>query len=127
MPAQRPWDLCISSVLSASSAVNRSATSREKLGCYHRGLSMRHLLLALTLFAAPLFAQHDMSDMPGMNSSDQSEPKHTGTADDAMSHMHMDGGPHMKMTMLREPRPGDEARADDIVKQLRSAIEKYQD
>ena len=88
---------------------------------------MKRLIFVLLLCASTLFAQHDMSNMPGKNSTDQSEQKHTGNADDAMSHMHMDGGAHMKMTTLRDLRPGDEARADDIVKQLRSAIEKYQD
>jgi hypothetical protein len=79
---------------------------------------MKHAVLIL-LLAISAFAQHDMANMPGMNS-DQG-------ADNEMSHMHMDAGPHMKMTALRPPQPGDEQRADDIVKQLRAAIEKYQD
>ncbi len=73
-------------------------------------------LIFILLAASTLFAQHDMANMPGMNS-----------ANDDMSHMHMDGSPHMKMTALRPAQAGDEQRADDIVKQLRAAIEKYQD
>jgi hypothetical protein len=40
---------------------------------------------------------------------------------------HMDMGPHMKMTELRPPKPGDQERADEIVAKLRPAIEKYRD
>ncbi len=77
---------------------------------------MKHLALILLLAATSLFAQHDMSNMPGMN-----------TANDDMSKMHMDSGPHMKMTALRPVQAGDDQRADDIVRQLRAAIEKDQD
>jgi hypothetical protein len=86
----------------------------------------RLFVLFILLFTAALFAQNDMSNMPGMKTTDQHSTD-MNTSDDEMSHMHMDAGPHMKMTALRDVRPGDEARADDIVRQLRSAIEKYQD
>ena len=39
----------------------------------------------------------------------------------------MDMGPHMKMTELRRPKPGDQERANEIVAKLRPAIEKYRD
>ena len=40
---------------------------------------------------------------------------------------HMDMGPHMKMTALREPKPGDAARADKVAEAARKASEKYKD
>lgn len=35
--------------------------------------------------------------------------------------------PHMRMTRLREPRPEDKARAEEIAAKARQAIEKYKD
>ncbi len=40
---------------------------------------------------------------------------------------HMDTGPHMKMTALRQPKPGDTARAREIADEARKASEKYTD
>ena len=39
----------------------------------------------------------------------------------------MDMGPHMKMTALRAPQPGDAARAEKVVEAARSVVEKYKD
>jgi len=39
----------------------------------------------------------------------------------------MDMGPHMKMTALRSPKPGDAARAQQVVEEARKVAEKYQD
>src|SRR5579863_9132823 len=70
---------------------------------------------------------HDMSkmkDMPMAGDKDES---------DASAHVmnsmegHMDMGPHMKMTALRQPKPGDSARAQEIVEQARKAAAKYTD
>ncbi len=78
-----------------------------------------------------------MGDMPGMDmghgSSDSGKPgQNDQTAErgamDAMSHMHHHQmGPHMYMTAPRPASPQDWAKADDIVEQLRPAIEKYKD
>lgn len=38
-----------------------------------------------------------------------------------------DMGPHMKMTPLREPKPGDRERADEIVETLKRSLKKYAD
>jgi hypothetical protein len=38
---------------------------------------------------------------------------------------HMDMGPHMKMTTLRPPKPGDAERAQQVAVQARQASEKY--
>src|SRR6202044_1282100 len=40
---------------------------------------------------------------------------------------HMDMGPHMKMTALRPAKPGDAARAQEVVEAARKASEKYLD
>jgi hypothetical protein len=73
-------------------------------------------------------------DMPGMKMGQGSEEKDQQTehgAMDAMSHMHRHQmGPHMYMTKLRTPAsPEDWAKADEIVKELREAIEhnEYKD
>ena len=39
----------------------------------------------------------------------------------------MDMGPHMKMTALRPPKPGDAARAQQVADEARKASEKYTD
>jgi hypothetical protein len=62
-----------------------------------------------------------MHDMPGM------EGDGTAMAMHSMESHHMDMGPHMKMTALRTPQPGDQAKADGIVTAARAAAEKYKD
>src|SRR5271168_2127917 len=67
---------------------------------------------------------HDMSNMKGM---DMSADKDSDATAHAMHSMegHMDMGPHMKMTALHPPKPGDAARAQQIVEAARKASEKY--
>ncbi|HYP50353.1 MAG TPA: hypothetical protein VEQ34_05370, partial [Pyrinomonadaceae bacterium] len=45
----------------------------------------------------------------------------------ASGHSHDVSDPHMKMTELREPKPGDKERAEAIAAKTRNAIEKYKD
>ncbi len=45
----------------------------------------------------------------------------------AMSHRHMDMGPHMRMTELRPLRPGDQQRADQIVQAAQDVMRRYAD
>jgi hypothetical protein len=45
----------------------------------------------------------------------------------AMSTHHMEMGPHMRMTALRKPKPGDRERADAVVRAARAYLEKYRD
>jgi hypothetical protein len=59
-------------------------------------------------------------EMPGMG--ENSEPVMK-----SMESHHMDMGPHMKMTALRDPKPGDQEKADQIVKAARKAAENYKD
>ncbi|MBZ5722340.1 MAG: hypothetical protein LAO03_18370 [Acidobacteriia bacterium] len=67
---------------------------------------------------------HDMSamhDMPGMGNDGSAHAMRS------MEDQHMDMGPHMKMTALRDPQPGDEEKAAQVVEAARKAAEKYKD
>jgi len=59
-----------------------------------------------------------MKGMPGMEGE---------SADHAMQGHHMDMGPHMKMTALRDPKPGDSDRAAKVLEAARAVMVKYQD
>jgi len=69
-------------------------------------------------------------DMPGMDhrqmQMDADEKANEKAAVAEMSHMH-GGGPHMHMTEMRAQNAADVERAKEIVTQLRTGIEKYQD
>lgn len=67
--------------------------------------------------AAGATAAHDM---PGMSEG-------SDNAMQAMEGHHMDMGEHMKMTALRDPKPGDREKAAQIVEAARAAAEKYTD
>ena len=75
----------------------------------------------------PEMSHHDMSNMKGMPMSGEKEDSGTGTHVMHSMEGHMSMGPHMKMTVLRQPRQGDLARAKQIVEQARKAAEKYKD
>ncbi len=104
--------------------------------------SNRWIILPLAIFAlssiSPLRAQQNQtppppkSDMPGMDMGEMQKdakaaPQAAMSANEQMSDMHMDMGPHMHMTELRKPSPGDEQRAQQILDKLRPAIEQYKD
>jgi hypothetical protein len=90
---------------------------------------------ALTVFAfSPLWGQQqtshsdtprmgasEMHDMPGMGNDGSAHAMHS------MENRHMDMSPHMKMTTLREPKAGDQERADQVVEAARIVAEKYRD
>ena len=72
------------------------------------------------------------SDMKGMDMGDMQHdadqsPQAARAANDDMSDMHMEMSAHMHMTAARPEAPGDEARAEKIVEELRPAIAKYKD
>jgi hypothetical protein len=71
---------------------------------------------------------HDMSNMKGMNMGGDKDADNDASAH-VMKSMegHMDMGPHMKMTALRQPKPGDTARAQQVAEEARRASEKYTD
>jgi hypothetical protein len=63
----------------------------------------------------------DMRDMVGMNNDG------TAHAMRSMQDRQMNMGPHMKMTTLRDLKPGDEEKAQVIAAAARRAAEKYTD
>jgi len=63
----------------------------------------------------------DMHDMPGMGNDGSAHAMHS------MEDRHIDMGAHMKMTALREPKPGDQEKADAVVQAARKVAEKYTD
>ena len=73
---------------------------------------------------------HEMGNMqmPGHNMSNMAAEHDAGAhAMHSMEDRHMDMGPHMKMTDLRERKPGDQEKADNVVAAARKVAEKYQD
>lgn len=68
-------------------------------------------------------------DMSGHDMSNQGADKDGDAASHVMRSMegHMDTGPHMKMTALRQPKPGDATRAQQVAAEARKASEKYTD
>jgi hypothetical protein len=73
---------------------------------------------------------HDMSNM---KDKPMGAEKDADKDDDASAHAmhsmegHMDMGPHMKMTALRQAKPGDAARAQQVADAARKASDKYTD
>jgi hypothetical protein len=72
--------------------------------------------------------------MPGMKTSDADMRDMVGMNDDGTAHAmrsmedrQLGMGPHMKMTTLRDLRPGDQEKADQIAAAARKAAEKYLD
>jgi hypothetical protein len=96
--------------------------------------------LMVPLFAPSLPAQQASSSqsspaqahdsVAGMDMGQHDSAKNsdaTKAANDAMSDHDMDMSAHMYMTALRPANPADEQRAEEILAQLRPAIEKYKD
>jgi hypothetical protein len=71
--------------------------------------------------AAGSGTKSDMHDMPGMSADDSMLAAHT------MEGHHMDMGPHMNMTSLRELKPGDQEKADAVVRAARKMAATYTD
>jgi hypothetical protein len=103
-------------------------------------LQMRSLLLAMILGCSGLALAQNQGSMPSMDMSGQDSPKQNqgtkpmsgmdaGNADamHSMEGHHMDMGAHMKMTALRDPKPGDKEKADQVVQAARAVSDKYQD
>jgi len=68
--------------------------------------------------AMPAYNSHD-HDIPTMGSDGSAHAMHS------MEERHLDMGPHMKMTSLRELQPGDQEKADQIVQAARKTAEEY--
>jgi hypothetical protein len=77
-------------------------------------------------------SHHDMSNMKDMPMGGEKNGEKDIDSDATAPVMHsmeghMDMGPHMKMTALRAAKPGDAARAQQIVEAARRVSEKYLD
>ena len=75
-------------------------------------------------------SQETSREVPGMDHSQMNTDASAEKASEKaavtdMSHMH--GGTHMHMTEMRQQTPDDVKRANQIVEQLRSSMEKYKD
>ncbi len=72
---------------------------------------------------------HEAPGMSSMSMPDLKNMHNDGSAHAmlSMSDRNMDMGPHMKMTTLRDLRPGDQEKADQVVAAARQAAEKYTD
>jgi hypothetical protein len=75
---------------------------------------------------------HDMSNMKGMSTGADKTEQDDKDSEGGMHAMHsmeghMDMGPHMKMTALRQAKPGDAERAQQVVEAARKASAKYMD
>ncbi len=85
--------------------------------------------------------QNSQGEMPGMDMSSRVSSMNSGATHDtpgtdndgsasavkAMEGHHMDMGPHMKMTAVRQLQPGDQQKADDVVEAARKVADKYND
>src|SRR5271166_5186478 len=103
----------------------------------------KHVFVAVSVFcmASLLAAQeqktpangdmsgHDMSNMSGSDMHDMSGMNNDGAAHamHSMEGHHMDMGPHMKMTSVRDPKPGDQEKAQAVVEAARKVAAKYTD
>ena len=93
------------------------------------------IFLASALCCAQQSSPHDTGAlaMPNHAMPQMSKEPPSDDTDAGMHAMHsMEGhqiemGPHMKMTGLRSPQPGDAERAQKVVDQARGVMEKYKD
>jgi len=105
------------------------------------------VLISFCLLASVSWGQQNQQSMPGMDmpghdmsgmqmpmkdmptDADKDADKDLDASTHAMHSMeeHMDMGPHMKMTILRPAKPGDAARAKQVVEAARKASQKYVD
>jgi hypothetical protein len=77
----------------------------------------------------PAGSGHDMSQMQGKDAAMGTDKDESDASAHVMNSMegHLDMGPHMKMTALHAPKPGDAARAQQVAEEARKASEKYTD
>jgi len=69
----------------------------------------------------------DLSKMGNMHHDVAENPDAARSANDSMSHEHMEMSAHMFMAAPRPENPDDEKRAEQILATLRPSIEKYKD
>jgi hypothetical protein len=100
----------------------------------HRTLSIASAAILWLACSALAQEQNPSQSMPGMNMPGQSMSNMPGMESEGSAHAmhsmegrHMGMGPHMKMTTLRDPKPGDAERAAQVVAAARKVAEKYTD
>src|SRR5260370_17462643 len=81
---------------------------------------------AFTQESATQAADADHSSMPGMDMSDEHANEKAAVHDMTPGH-HDPHNQHMTLTAMRERTPEDVQRANEVVAQLRTGIEKYRD
>jgi hypothetical protein len=69
-------------------------------------------------------SSHDHSSDQGMKGAESEASDH---AMHSMEGHHMDMGPHMKMTELQDPKPGDAERAQKVLEAARVVMMRYRD
>ena len=78
------------------------------------------------LFVCALFGL--LGNCLSLSGQEAASPGDLNQTTQAMSHHHHDHmDAHMHMSILREPQPGDHARAEKIVEEVKPALEKYRD
>jgi hypothetical protein len=79
------------------------------------------ILCAFLAFTVLIFA-HDQKQKSSQSNGD------LDASTESMGHgHHHEMGPHMHMSALRDPQPGDEAKAQQIADEARQSLEKYKD
>ena len=82
----------------------------------------KSLILSAFLALAVLVSAHDQKQKSSQSNGD------LDSSTEAMGHgHHHEMGPHMFMSTLRSPQPGDEEKAQQIADEARQALEKYKD
>jgi hypothetical protein len=94
---------------------------------------MSKILLVVGLLSGCLLCAQEQKtqDMQGMDMSGRDKSNMNGEGNAPVMHSmesrHMDMGPHMKMTALRELKTGDKERAQQVVEAARKVADEYKD
>lgn len=84
------------------------------------------IILAALIFSScsSNISKHQTKEPQQHHQIEQTSVENVGKSSE---HVHRNDDPHMKMTALREPQPGDRERAAEIANRARRSIEKYKD
>ena len=109
-----PFAVLVFSVAWGHNAQQNSQNSRPGVDMSGHDVSAQNT-------AQPDSSDQPMKGMPGVDGDSRAHAMHS------MEGHHLDMGPHMRMTALRESKPGDEERARKVVEAARHVAEKYKD
>jgi hypothetical protein len=84
-------------------------------------------IFSVIFLAVSLGTTAHSQDAPSHSMGDMTMPPVSEHAMHSMESHHLSAGTHMKMTALREPSPGDQKKAAEIVDIARRSVEKYRD